>query len=338
MSVCIATARRPGLLAACLDSLVAQRMHPSFEVLVGTDPDPELASLVGSYDLDCALVEVAAIDGRPLAPADKRNLLITRARGELLLFLDDDVVVHPDFLAYLLEDAGQHPDVAVFGGPNLTPPGSSRFQVIHGAVLGSLVGAGPTRRRWGAHPAGMAREPYFTLCNLAVRASTMVPFPPGLYTGEECAVLNQLRRQGLGMWYDPRLAVFHERRPSLATFARQVFGYGRGRGRVVRRSVENFRPSFLAPIAFLVYLAMLPLLTTVTTLAPAPLGIYALLVAAQAVQIQWSLDQMRWVAPEAMFLIVCVHVCYGVGSIAGVFMRHEVRVSGPPVWVDLAQA
>ena len=55
--------------------------------------------------------------------------------------------------------------------PNDTPPGSSRFQAVQGAVLASLVGSGPVRRRYGAHPPRHADERFFILCNLAVRRS-----------------------------------------------------------------------------------------------------------------------------------------------------------------------
>ena len=47
-----------------------------------------------------------------------------------------------------------------FGSPSdyMTPPGSSGFQVVQGAVLSSLMGAGPVSRRYGARHAGLARE------------------------------------------------------------------------------------------------------------------------------------------------------------------------------------
>ena len=91
-------------------------------------------------------------------PGAARNLLVDEARGDLLLFLDDDVTVDPDLLARLDRLAREHPECDVFGGPNDTPPGSTQFQVTQGAVLASIVGSGPVRRRYGAHPAGRGRR------------------------------------------------------------------------------------------------------------------------------------------------------------------------------------
>ncbi|MGI9080087.1 MAG: hypothetical protein ACR2GF_04590 [Acidimicrobiales bacterium] len=147
----------------------------------------------------------------------------------------------------------------VFGGPNETPPGSSRFQMVQGAVLASILGSGPVRRRYGRHPAGVADQRFFTLCNLAIRREVMLPFPPDLICAEENVVLSELSRRGVVMWYDPGLLVFHERRPNVPTFLSQVFGYGRGRGQLLTRTPGTFRPSHALPMLLVGYLVLLPL-------------------------------------------------------------------------------
>ena len=55
----------------------------------------------------------------------------------------------PDCLsicALVMED----PDVAVVGGPSLTPPGDSLLQQLFGSALSSLLGAGAVRNRYRA--------------------------------------------------------------------------------------------------------------------------------------------------------------------------------------------
>jgi hypothetical protein len=338
VSVCILTSKRPALLDLCLASRAAHQDPPAFEVLVGADPDPEVIGRVDAHGLTGAVLQVAADDGRLLPSSDKRNILMERARGRLLLFLDDDVQVDPELLADLVEDAEDHPDASVFGGPNLTPHGSSRFQVVQGAVLGSLIGSGPSRRRWGAHPAGFAREPHFTLCNLAVRSSAMVPFPTGLRTGEECAVLNRLRQDGHPMWYDPRLAVYHERRATPMSFLRQVRGYGRGRAVIVREDLQNFRPWFLLPMALLGYLVALPGLVLVTPWAMVPVAAYLSLIAAQAVRIAVSLRRWWWAGPAAAALLAGQHVAYGIGALGGLVASPRPVTAGPARWAELARS
>ena len=332
--MCIATHRRQRLLTACLDSLGAQVDPPSFEVLVAADLDPRIDAVVGGRFPLASVGQMSDERGVRLASSDKRNALVAQARGDLLLFLDDDVVCDPHLLRTLVDLAAAHPDVAVFGGPNITPPGSSLVQMVQGAVLGSIVAAGPVRRRWGRHPAGDADDRYFTLCNMAVRRAHMVPFPLGMFTGEEIAVLNELRRNGCRMHYDPELLVYHERRPTVAGFARQIFNYGRGRGRVARRDPGSVRADHIAPILLVAYVVASPVLAFVHWGFLVPLGVYALAVAAQAVKIGASLRRGIRATALAAVLVVVVHLWYGAGIVAGIVGPGPPQRRTSSTWAD----
>jgi succinoglycan biosynthesis protein ExoA len=219
----------------------------------------------------------------------------------------------------LADTAARHREVSVFGGPNVTPPGSSRFQIAQGAVLSSLVGAGPVSRRYGARHRGLADERWFTLCNLAVRREVMLPFRSELVCAEENEVLAKLRRQGEPMLYEPRLSVFHARRSTWAAFARQMFKYGRGRGQLLVRRPGTVRVAFLAPAALVLYLLLVPALIALGAAAPlalSPLALYAALALASSLRIAWTLGQVTAV-PLALLLVVTVHLCYGAGVLRG---------------------
>jgi len=239
-----------------------------------------------------------------------------------LLFLDDDVVAHPDLLCRLVELGDVWPDAMVFGGPNETPPASSRFQMVQGAVLASIIGSGPVRRRYGRHPAGAADQRFFTLCNLAVRREVMLPFPPDLVCAEENVVLSELSRRGFAMRYDPGLLVFHERRPSVPTFLAQVFGYGRGRGQLLRRAPRTFRPSHGLPVMLVGYLALVPVLVPAGWPWLLPLGAYGLALVAAGARVAWTLRRSG-AAPMASALVACLHTCYGAGIVVGVASRRR---------------
>ena len=249
LSVCIVTGRRIPLLDACLASLQQQVDPPTFEVLVCSDGDEDVAAAVHARFPDASVCQV----DRAL-PGAGRNLLVDEARGSLLLFLDDDVTVRADMLRRLADLAADHPEVGAFGGPNDSPADSTRFQFVQGAVMASIVGAGPVRRRYGAHPAGPADERFFILCNLAVRREVMLPFDTELVCAEENALLHELRREAVPMHFDPSLVVFHERRATVVGFGRQMHKYGRGRGQLMVRRPSTVQPAFLAPSALLVYL------------------------------------------------------------------------------------
>lgn len=327
ISVCIVSGRRSRQLAACLSSLAAQRDAPLFEVLVCSTGDDDVAREVTSQ-FPNARVALAA---RGSLPGAARNVLIEQATGDLLLFLDDDVVVEPHLLRNLAELARQHLDVAVFGGPNETPPRSSRFQVVQGAVLASVAGSGPVRRRYGAHPAGAADERWFTLCNLAVRRDLMRPFADDLRCAEENEMLNALHATKVSMRYDPSLVVYHERRATLGAFARQMWKYGRGRGQLMRRAPETLRLLHLVPVALVLYLVAVPLLASVDRRALLAAIAYAGVVFVGAARVATTLRRASAV-PTAALLIVVLHCCYGVGILRGL-LPHQQPPRPRPRWL-----
>ena len=328
ISVCIVTGRRGRLLDACLESLVKQRDAPPFEVLVIADGDPLVVDAVHRWLPDARV----AVISRAL-PGSARNWLIKEATGDLLLFLDDDVTVRDDLLARLVEIAAEHPDCGVYGGPNVTPSGSTGFQYVQGAVLSSIVGAGPVRRRYGKHPEGEADERFFTLCNLAVRREDMVPFADDIICAEENAMLAELARKHVRMHYDPRLIAYHERRGDWRGFARQMLKYGRGRGQLLARNRRTFRLPYLVPSLFLGYAVVSPLLAMVNPIALAPLVAYAGVVAIGALACAISLRRLQLV-PLAAALIITTHVAYGIGVVRGLVERRTVVFGHKPTWVE----
>lgn len=311
ISVCILAGHAPEVLEACLRSLTEQVDAPPFELLIGGNPTAAALAIVHTLH-----PEAQVCDTGRRHPGAARNPLISRARGKLLLFLDDDVTAPPDLLRSLSVLAERFPESTVFGGPNLTPPSSGRFQIVQGAVLSSAVGAGPVSRRYGARHPGAADERWFTLCNLAVRREAMLPFLDDLVCAEENALLSELRRRGEQMRYDPILRVFHARRPTWRSFAGQLIKYGRGRGHLLGRRPSTARAAYLAPSLLLVYFAaLLPalLLTGVASgLVLAPAAVYGCLTVATAAWIARTLRTAS-VVPLSMVLIVTVHLCYGWG-------------------------
>ncbi|MGI8557383.1 MAG: hypothetical protein ACR2ND_03570 [Solirubrobacteraceae bacterium] len=140
------------------------------------------------------------------------------------------------------------------------------------------------------------------------------------------------------MHYDPKLLVFHERRPTPRSFARQMFKYGRGRGDLMRRNPATTRAAYLAPALLLLYLLMLPaLLVYGGALSLIPLLLYAGLILAGASRargrcavrsrarrgrVAGACEDARTLrrairAPLAAALTVLLHVSYGAGVLRG---------------------
>ena len=96
-SIVIASYRRPGPLAACLQSL-AQLDYPRdrFEAVVVDDgSQPSLAPVVEAAR---GPLEVRFLRQKNAGPATARNTGAAQARGRFLAFTDDDCAPSPDWL------------------------------------------------------------------------------------------------------------------------------------------------------------------------------------------------------------------------------------------------
>jgi glycosyltransferase involved in cell wall biosynthesis len=98
LSVVVPVQGRRPLLEQTLKSLARQEGAPSHEVVVVDDePDPELSGWIRGLGLPLDVVVVHHPRNRGRSAA--RNSGIARARGEVIVFLDADMRVSPDFLA-----------------------------------------------------------------------------------------------------------------------------------------------------------------------------------------------------------------------------------------------
>ncbi|MEI7657485.1 MAG: glycosyltransferase family 2 protein [Phycisphaerae bacterium] len=102
-SIIITTFRRPEKLAALVRSLASQDVD-DFEVLVtvdGVEPDAHAAAREAWAPADPR--RLVHVEGDRLGPCAARNRAIERARGDVLIFFNDDVVAAPDCVRAHLE-------------------------------------------------------------------------------------------------------------------------------------------------------------------------------------------------------------------------------------------
>jgi O-antigen/teichoic acid export membrane protein len=318
LSVVLVT-RGPSLgLARLLRSLGRAHGSDRAELIMGVDDASPQALEQVEAAVERWLPGPSTVVALPNAfPGHNRNALVPRARAEVVVFLDDDVVVPGGFLDGV-RDALADGSVGVAGGPNLTPPHSSTVERLSGAVLASPVGTGPVRHRYASWRPGRASELSLTLCNLAVRRDLLTPSPfdAHLRCAEENELLIRLSRDGVNMRYTPDLAVYHQRRDHLASYARQIWKYGFGRGQLLTRAFYGTQATFTLPVLLLTLLAAGLVLAPYTALAA--LALYAVVVAVAAVRI----GGMRH-GPLTAALLLATHGGYTLGLIAG--LLHEMR-------------
>ncbi|MBL8754675.1 MAG: glycosyltransferase family 2 protein [Planctomycetes bacterium] len=96
-------------LPACLDALLAQVPRPDEVVVVDNHSTDGSRELVAAQYPTVKVVDT----GRNGGPCLARNVGAAAAAHELLLFLDNDVVLHPGCVAALLAHAQAHPEAAM---------------------------------------------------------------------------------------------------------------------------------------------------------------------------------------------------------------------------------
>ena len=94
----------------CLDAIYAQT-YKDFEVVVVDDNSTDNSvNIIKKYR--CELIQLEKNEG----PARARNVGVSRARGEYIMFVDGDCILSKNSLEYLIESFKTHPEAACVSG------------------------------------------------------------------------------------------------------------------------------------------------------------------------------------------------------------------------------
>ena len=114
LSVVIPTYERPDDLRICLNSLSTevQLDAPSYEIIVSDDSSSDSSRILIEKDFP----HVHWGEGKKIGPAGNRNAGVARAKGEWIVFLDDDCIAQEGYLRAYANAIEANPDVLVFEG------------------------------------------------------------------------------------------------------------------------------------------------------------------------------------------------------------------------------
>jgi GT2 family glycosyltransferase len=158
-------------------------------------------------------------------PAAARNLGVRRATGDLILFLDDDVVAPPDLVArHVAANAASADSVVI--GPMSPPVGWRRSAWVRWeeAKLQRQYEA----MRNGEYPC--TPRQFFTANASLPRARFMLAggFDPAFTRAEDVELGYRLRDLGMRFVFEPRAEVFHYATRTFESWCRTPYQYGRG--------------------------------------------------------------------------------------------------------------
>lgn len=220
-SVVVCVNNRPKQIAECVASLQASADR-DFEIVVvddaSTDETPAVVRQLAERATDTSLRIVTLRERRGASAA--RNRGIEAAAGELVLFVDSDCTVEPEWLTAMKRAFGEQPWAAASGC--VREPAARNIAEL--AYAGSC--------RITTHPWS---GPGLVGCNMAIRRSVAlrIPFDEALpIYGEEDDLARRLRASGQAIGYVPEGIVWHRHPMTVAAYLSQAVRHGRGSARL----------------------------------------------------------------------------------------------------------
>jgi glycosyltransferase involved in cell wall biosynthesis len=243
LSVVIPTYKRPELLRRCLASLQQQDLDPTrFDVVIVDDGSGDATTdVLAAATRDVGNI-VALTQPRNAGPAAARNRGIHTATGDLVLFLDDDVVAAPDLLSTHLAIHAQRADplLGVLGRVDWDPA-LTVTPFMHWLDTSGLQFAYDTWLREG--PVDPPYAAFYT-ANLSLRRDLLVaengfderfPYP----AFEDIELAFRLANRGFHLDYQPSARGFHTRAMDLLSFANRMHKVGES-AELISRAAPDF--------------------------------------------------------------------------------------------------
>jgi len=254
VTVIIACPNRSWMLDECIEGIRAQS-YDKWECIVLPDEDVGEVAKWRSDEVD----KIRVIPTGKVRPAEKRNVGLRAAKGEIVAFIDDDAYPDAHWLEYAIKYFGE-PDIGAVGGPGVTPPGDRKLAKLGGRVYDNWLVSGNYRYRYHAGGVRMDVDDYPS-CNLFVRRDLLEKiggYRTDFWPGEDTLLCKDIIDNWKRIIYDPWVIVYHHRRALFLPHLRQLGRYGFHRGYFCKRFPSNsLHLSYFVPTFFDLYLVFL---------------------------------------------------------------------------------
>lgn len=250
ITVAIPTYNRAAFLRQTLAGIVAQQFpREHFEVLViDNNSTDDTAAVVAEFAQATPAPRYLRETQQGLDYA--RNRAIAEARGEIIVFGDDDILVQPDWLAQLavplLADADAR-QIGAVGGEVIPvfPHGLPDWVREWHAPLAFRPDMGPLDPRHCPMGANMA-FPRWIFDQLGPFHTALDRAAGNYFSGGDSEMIRRVRATGYQVWFSPRAAVKHQMPANRTTFRYATrHAFDSARSRVIDRAGQPGAAGYL---------------------------------------------------------------------------------------------
>lgn len=310
-------------LRETLESLRSQTFQDFEVIVIDAFSDDGTFEYLSSEEMEWDKLRVLRERGNS---ARGRNIGVLRARGDYIAFIDADAYAHPNWLETLVKAIKRYENDGIVGvgGPGEIPPADPINAKVIGSVLSSpLVGLNTRNNaRWKTVRL-VDHHPFFNAIYRRDIFEKVGLLDERLDVGEDVEFGWRVRKAGFKLLYIPNAIVYHHRRKSIASLAKQMYRYGYWR--MILRLVNGslVRPIHFAPLGLLV-IAILTIVSSIImpffdflTYVFMSLSLtYVLLMISLAMSIAIKFRSPK-AFPSAFTSAIVTHICYGLGSLKG---------------------
>ena len=261
ITVAICTRNRASLLEQAILSVLPQIMDDTEILIVDNNSNDDTAQRVTAISLSHRCVTMCRESAAGISAV--RNRALTEARGEYVLFFDDDELADPGWLEAYRGFLRQPPSERMAGvGGEVVP----RFEVAPAA----WINPANFEMNFGSHSRRLDGDSFPGCGNCAyhrARALAAGGFCTRLGRYEESELSMRLRRQGFEIWWLTGARILHlipASRLTLRWLGRTAFSEGRS---VALLRLRNIRKRFARSFYLLGRLALAPIHCAVNLLA-----------------------------------------------------------------------
>ena len=253
ISIIVPVYNRAGEIEEFLSSFSDQDSKTGFEIIIVDDGSTdELQEVLDSY---AAKLKIRYFYQQNQGPGAARNRGMSEAAGELMVFIDSDCTVPPNYISQL-QTALSEDNFDAFGGPDTQRDDFPPFLKAVNYSMTSFIGTGGTR---GSAKAKVAKY-YPRSFNMGIRRVVYekIGGMNDLRHGQDMEFSNRIYKAGFRVIFLPDLKVFHKRRTNLRRFFKQIFNWG-----VTRINLGTIDSEMLKPVHALPSLIFAGLILTV---------------------------------------------------------------------------